>query len=71
MKIRAVEGLSEDSSAPDISTDSGSGSDASATDTDDGEDVSEGGSKREGEDNSGYYNVSFNNPDKTFFPCHL
>ena len=57
MKIRAVEGLSEDSSAPDVSTDSGSGSEGSASDSEDGEDASELGSKREGEESTGEYDV--------------
>jgi hypothetical protein len=56
LKIRAVEGLSEDSSAPDISTDSGSGSEEGfPSDSEDGGEVSEGGAKREGEGDRGVY----------------
>jgi hypothetical protein len=51
-----VEGLSEDSSAPDISTDSGSGSEEGfPSDSEDGGEMSEGGIKREGEDDAGMY----------------
>lgn len=59
LKIRAVEGLSEDSSAPDISSDSGSRSEGFPSDSDDGGEMSEGAVKREGEDSSGMY-VNFN-----------
>jgi hypothetical protein len=56
LKIRAVEGLSEESSAPDISTDSGSGSEEGfPSDSEDGGEMSEGGTKREGEDERGVY----------------
>lgn len=56
LKIRAVEGLSEDSSAPDISSDSGSGSEEGfPSDSEDGGEMSEGGMKREGEDDTGVY----------------
>jgi hypothetical protein len=56
LKIRAVEGLSEDSSAHDISSDSGSGSEEGfPSDSEDGGETSEGAIKREGEDSSGMY----------------
>jgi hypothetical protein len=55
LKIRAVEGLSEDSSAPDISTDTGSASEGFPSDSEDGGEMSEGATKREGEDDKGVY----------------
>jgi hypothetical protein len=56
LKIRVVEGLSEDSSAPDISSDSGSGTEEGfPSDSEDGGEMSEGGMKREGEDGTGTY----------------
>lgn len=51
-----MEGLSEDSSAPDISSDSVSGSEEGfPSDSEDGGEMSEGGIKREGEDGPGMY----------------
>lgn len=55
LKIRAVEGMSEDSSAPDVSSDSGSNSEGFPSDSE-GE-ASEAGSKREGDGITGMESI--------------